>query len=76
MRKKEQFTPYIQEYMSENDEGVLTLYVPLVLVVKNGEVIDGHESTLDGHDATEREMTDDEKAQLKKIYETLLGKLD
>ena len=29
--------------MSNNDEGILTLYVPLVLVVKNGKVIDGHE---------------------------------
>lgn len=74
--QKETFTQYIGEYMSENDEGVLTLYVPLVLVVKDGVVVDGHESTIDGHDAQEREMTDDEKAQLKEIYETLLGELD
>lgn len=47
--------------MSNNDEGILTLYVPLVLVVKNGKAIDGHEGTLESHDATERKMTDDEK---------------
>ena len=50
--------------MSNNDEGVLTLYVPLVLVVKDGKVIDGHEGTLESHDATERKMTNDEKSTL------------
>ena len=65
--------PYIQDYMSNNDEGVLTLYVPLVLVIKNGKVIDGHEGTLESHDATERKMTNDEKEQLTKIYTKLMS---
>ena len=65
--------PYIQDYMSNNDEGVLTLYVPLVLLVKDGKVIDGHEGTLDSHDATERKMTDDEKNELTKIYTKLMS---
>ena len=65
--------PYIQDYMSNNDEGVLTLYVPLVLVVKDGKVIDGHEGTLESHDATERKMTNDEKEQLTKIYTKLMS---
>lgn len=65
--------PYIQDYMSNNDEGILTLYVPLVLVIKNGKVIDGHEGTLDSHDATERKMTDDEKEELTKIYTKLMS---
>lgn len=59
--------------MSNNDEGVLTLYVPLVLVVKDGKVIDGHEGTLESHDATERKMTNDEKEQLTKIYTKLVS---
>ena len=59
--------------MSNNDESVLTLYVPLVLVVKNGKVIDGHEGTLESHDATERKMTNDEKKQLTKIYTKLMS---
>ena len=71
--QKEQIQPYIQDYMSNNDEGVLTLYVPLVLVVKDGKVIDGHEGTLDSHDATERKMTNDEKEQLTKIYTKLMS---
>ena len=52
---------------------VLTLYVPLVLVVKNGKVIDGHEGTIESHDATERKMTNDEKEQLTKIYTKLMS---
>ena len=59
--------------MSSNDEGILTLYVPLVLVVKDGKVIDGHEGTLDSHDATERKMTDDEKKELTQIYIKLMS---
>ena len=52
--------------MSNNDEGVLTLYVPLVLVVKDGKVVDGHEGTLESHDATEKKMTDDRKKRVNK----------
>ena len=59
--------------MSNNDEGVLTLYVPLVLVVKNGKVIDGHEGTSESHDANEGKMTNDEKEQLTKIYTKLMS---
>ena len=59
--------------MENNDEDVLTLYVPLVLVVKNGKVIDGHEGTSESHDATERKMTNDEKEQLTKIYTKLMS---
>lgn len=71
--QKTQIQPYIQDYMSNNDEGVLTLYVPLVLVVKNGKIIDGHEGTLDSHDATERKMTDQEKEELTQIYTKLMS---
>lgn len=70
--QKEQIQPYIQDYMSNNDEGVLTLYVPLVLAVQDGQAIDGHEGTLDSHDATERKMTTKEKEKLTKIYTEIL----
>ncbi len=70
--QKAQIQPYIQNYMSNNDEGVLTLYVPLVLTIKDGQVLDGHEGTLDSHDATERKMTKKEKKKLTKIYTKLL----
>ena len=71
--QKAQIEPYIQEYMSNNDEGELTLYVPLVLVVQDGKVVDGHVGTVDGHDATKRKMTKKEKKELTKIYQKLLS---
>lgn len=74
--QKEKIQPYIEEYMSENDEGVMTLYVPLVLVVKDGKVIAGHESTVEGHDAHERTMTKKEQKQLKKTYTKMLKKYE
>lgn len=71
--QKNQIEPFIKDYMSNNDEGELTLYVPLVLVVKDGEVIDGHVGTVDGHDATKRKMTNKEKKELTNIYTKLLN---
>lgn len=71
--QKAQIEPYIQEYMSNNDEGELTLYVPLVLIVQDGKVIDGHVGTVDGHDATQRKMTKKEKKELIQIYTKLLS---
>lgn len=70
--QKARITPYIEEYMSENDEGELTLFVPCVLVVENGTVVSGHVGTVDGHDAHERTMTDAEKEQLHQTYAAML----
>ncbi len=47
-----------------DDDG--TFYVPTLIFVKDGEVKYFHTGTVDGHDATEREMTDDEKSSLTK----------
>jgi predicted bacteriocin transport accessory protein len=71
--QKEEIIPYIQDYMSDNDEGVLTLYVPLVVNVQEGKAVAGHVGTVDDHDATEREMTEAEKKELFNIYESLLN---
>jgi hypothetical protein len=42
--------------------------VPLVICIKDGTATDGHEGTVDDHDATERSMTEQEKKQLEQIY--------
>lgn len=73
--QKEEIMPYIKNYMSKNDEGILTLYVPLVLIVQNGEVSAGHVGTVDGHDAHERAMTDEEKQELKSLYENMIDQI-
>jgi hypothetical protein len=73
--QKEEIIPYIGDYMSENEDGDLTLYVPLVLVVKDGAVIDGHEGTFDDHDAHERVMTQEEIDELYQIYSNLFAQV-
>lgn len=70
--QKEAFTPWLKDYMSDNDEGVLTLFVPVVINVQNGSIVDGHVGTLDEHDATERKMSEEEVGQLHEIYKNLL----
>lgn len=54
--------------LAKNKDGKPTLYVPYVVVLKDGEVIAEHSDTVPGHDAHERKMNEEEKAQLKEIY--------
>ena len=72
--QREQLSQYIGKYMEENEEedNKLWLYVPLVLSVKKGEAIKGHEGTVKDHDASKREMTKKEKKKLKRIYKNIL----
>lgn len=49
------------------------IYVPFVVAVKEQKVLAYHYSTVDGHDSKEREMTAEETAQLKTIYEDLFA---
>lgn len=63
--QKTAITPYLAEYIKENKEGKPTLYVPLIVAVKDGKVVSGHQGTVDEHDAHERKMTDDEKKQVE-----------
>ncbi|OLU38945.1 TlpA family protein disulfide reductase [Ileibacterium valens] len=72
--QKAEIEKYISDYMSEDDQGVLTLYVPLVLYVENGEVVDGHQGTVDEHDAHERKMTDQEKQEVTEIIDRIVKK--
>lgn len=73
--QKEQIVPYLKDYMSENDEGELTLYVPLVVAVEHGQVTDGHQGTVEGHDAHERTMTEEEKEQVTDELQRIVGEV-
>ena len=53
---------------SYDNEGNHHLYVPFVVFVKDGEVVMTHEGTVDGHDAHERVMTDEEREEVREIY--------
>ncbi|MBQ1448205.1 MAG: hypothetical protein IIZ11_02575 [Erysipelotrichaceae bacterium] len=52
------------------------IYVPAFVNVVNGEVVSYHEGTVDGHDATERKMTEEEKAQLLNLFKETFGDTD
>lgn len=69
--QKEEIIPYIQEYMKNNKEGELTLYVPLVLNVQDGQIMAGHQGTVKGHDAHERTMTDEELDEVQSTFEEM-----
>lgn len=68
-------TSLLKDIVSENEEGVPTLYVPEVVVINEGEITDHHADTVPNHDAHERKMNEEEQAQLKEIYQELFAKL-
>lgn len=48
------------------------IYVPQVIVIQNGEIMNWHQGTIDDHDANERDLTTMEKEILKETYKNLL----
>lgn len=65
----------LSDILTTNDEGKKTLFVPEVIVVKDGEIIANHMGTVEDHDAKERKMNAEEVAQLKLTYEEMFQKL-
>lgn len=73
--QKKELIPYVKQYLKKDDEGKYALFVPFVVVVKDGKAIRGHIGTVDSHDAKKREMNKQEKTELKAIYESMFSKL-
>ena len=73
--QKKTLISYASAYMNQDDKGEYQIYVPFVLVIKEGKVVAGHVGTVDGHDAHERKMNDQEKKELQTIYEDMFKKL-
>lgn len=73
--QKKELISYASTYMNLDDEGEYQIYVPFVLVIKDGKVVAGHVGTVDGHDAHERKMNEQEKKDLQSIYEDMFQKL-
>lgn len=71
--EKAEFITYAEEYLDKDDEGNYAIFVPFVFVIKDGVIESGNIGTVDSHDAHERKMNDEEKAQLKEIYENMLS---
>lgn len=72
---RETIFSYLNDFLSENDEGEKTMYVPFVVVVKDGEVIAAHEGTVSSHNAHERTMTDSEIIELTNTYQDMFDQL-
>lgn len=72
--EKAEIVPYLYDYLDENDEGEKHIFVPFVVVVENGTVKSAHLGTTESHDAKERQMNDEEKKELKKIYDDMFQK--
>lgn len=74
-QQKERIIPYLQDYIRDNDQGEPTLYVPLIVAIKDGKVAAGHQGTVDDHDARIETMSEQQRQEvlsdLKKITETL-----
>ena len=51
------------------------MYVPFVVVVKDGEVIAAHEGTVSSHNAHERTMTDSGIIELTNTYQDMFDQL-
>ena len=52
--QKERIINYLGEYMETNEDGQLTLYVPMVVEMKNGKVKNTHIGTVDSYDPNDR----------------------
>ena len=61
--------------MNKDNEGEYQIYVPFVIVIKDGKVVSGHIGTVEGHDAHERKMNDQEKQDLQDIYTEMFEQL-
>lgn len=63
------------DYLSYDEDGVKHLYTPHVFFIKDGSVVYDHEGTIEGHDAHEESLTDEETEQVKSYYEEGFSKL-
>lgn len=74
--QRKKLTKYIKKYMTRNkdEDNKYWLYVPLIVSLKKGKAVDGHESTVKNHDASKRQMTKQEKKRLENRYIKLMQK--
>ena len=63
--QRDEIKPYLSDYIRNNLKGEPTLYVPLVISIRDGKVSQGHQGTVDEHDAKERVMTDEERQEVE-----------
>lgn len=65
----------LPEYKGLNDPSIKRIYVPLVITVKNGKVIDSHLSTVESQKNPYVELTDDQYSELLKLYKDAFSQI-
>ena len=65
----------LDPYLKEDEDGNKRLAVPDVYVVKNGEIKGHHLGTVESYKNPYLGMNDDQKEELKKIYDDLIKEL-
>lgn len=60
--------------LEKDDNQRPRLYVPEVVIIQKGKIINHHMGTVEGHDAKERKMNEDERLLLTSIYEKMFNK--
>lgn len=68
VEEQKAFVELAKDKLDKDDKDEPTLYVPYVFTLKDGVINKSHIATVTGHNAHEREMTVDEKQQLKQVY--------
>lgn len=71
----QQLTTILNDYLEENDEGVKTLYVPDVYFVKDGKIMGNHLSTVDSQSDPYNPLDEEQRTELKNIYQNLFDKI-
>lgn len=65
----------LPEYKDLGDANIKRLYVPFVIVVKNGKILSHHMNTLDDHKSSKVSLTDEQKTRLKEIFVKMLSEI-
>lgn len=71
--QKEIMINNMKKYLQKDDEGNYNIFVPFVVVLKDGNIVSTHLGTVDGHDSHERKMNEKEKATLQTTYEDMFS---
>ena len=61
---------YLEDYLNRNEEGKLTLYVPDVYFVKDGQILTHHISAVSGYTDAFLGMTEEQQKELESIYQS------
>lgn len=71
----EEIMNILDSYLMTNEEGNKVLYVPDVYFVKDGQIIGHHLSTVESQKDPTIPLTDEQRQELKTIYEDLIGQI-